>query len=100
MRRPKFFLMLTLATLLLVLSGMVPRSVIQVSTQDTNAYELVFTIPVGEDGIHYEGEGVPEMLTWGPTAFTVAPDGSFWIADTVGNRLLHYSSKGEFLSAI
>ena len=100
MRRPKFFLMLALATLLLVLSGMVPRSVIQVSTQDTNAYELVFTIPVGEDGIHYEGEGVPEMLTWGPTAFTVAPDGSFWIADTIGNRLLHYSSKGEFLSAI
>lgn len=60
-----------------------------VSAQDGNTHEIVFTIPVGKEGVQYEGENVPEMLTWGPAAFTVAPDGSFWIADTVGNRLLH-----------
>lgn len=62
--------------------------------------EIVFTIPVGENGIYYEGVGVPEMLTWGPAAFTVSPDGSFWIADTVGNRLLHFDSHGGLLEKI
>jgi hypothetical protein len=69
------------------------------SYADANTHETVFIIPVGKDGVQYEGER-PEMLTWGPTAFAIAPDGSFWIADTVGNRLLHYSPKGEALNAI
>lgn len=30
----------------------------------------------------------------------IAPDGSFWIADTVGNRLLRYSSSGSALQVI
>lgn len=72
----------------------------QAYAQDGNGYEIVFTIPVGEDGIHYEGVGMPEMLTWGPAAFTVAPDGSFWIADTVEARLLHYSPSGDLLGKI
>src|SRR3990172_1765211 len=72
----------------------------QAYAQDGNGYEVVFTILVGEDGIHYEGAGIPEMLTWGPAAFTVAPDGSFWIADTVGGRLLHYSPAGYPLGKI
>lgn len=63
-------------------------------------YDVVFTVPVGENGIHYEGVDVPEMLTWGPAAFTVGPDASFWIADTVGNRLLHYSPHGSLLEKI
>ena len=53
---------------------------------------VVCSIPVGDPGIHYEGVGVPEMLAWGPSAFTVAPDGSFWIADAAANRILHYDS--------
>ena len=69
------------------------------SYADVNTHETVFIIPGGKDGVQYEGER-PEMLTWGPTAFAIAPDGSFWIADTVGNRLLHYSPKGEALNAI
>ena len=66
---------------------------------DVSTHEIVFIIPVGKDGVQYEGER-PDMLTWGPTAFAIAPDGSFWIADTVGNRLLHYSAKGKALNTI
>jgi hypothetical protein len=69
------------------------------SYPDANTPEIVFIIPVGQDGVKYDGER-PEMLTWGPTAFAIAPDGSFWIADTVGNRLLHYSPQGEALNTI
>lgn len=72
----------------------------QAYAQNGNGYEVVFTVPIGEEGIHYEGVGVPEMLTWGPAAFTVAPDGNFWIADTVGSRLLHYDPAGNLLGKI
>ncbi|GAB1360570.1 hypothetical protein MASR1M31_23880 [Porphyromonadaceae bacterium] len=62
--------------------------------------EILFTIPVGEDGIHYAGEDNPDVMRWGPTAMAVAPDGSFWIADTADNRLIHFSPKGELLEKI
>jgi len=77
-----------------------PKAPAPAGAQEGNANEIIFTIPIGKEGVQYEGENVPEMLTWGPAAFTVAPDGSFWIADTVGNRLLHYSSKGNLLHII
>ncbi len=63
--------------------------------------DLVFTVPAGtDDGIHYEDQGVAEALTWGPADLTAAPDGSFWIADTVTARLLQFSGKGELLAKI
>ncbi|PIU90282.1 MAG: hypothetical protein COS63_03600, partial [Anaerolineae bacterium CG06_land_8_20_14_3_00_57_67] len=101
MNKIKFFAILLLISLALGfrdtgLSGLQ----FQAYAQSGNAHEVVFTVPVGENGIHYEGVDIPEMLTWGPAAFTVAPDGSFWIADTVGGRLLHYSPAGNLLGKI
>ena len=58
----------------------------------------LFTIPVGEDGVHYK-KGETD-IAWGPSAFSVAQDGSFWIADTIGNFLLHYDNTGNMLSKI
>jgi hypothetical protein len=63
-------------------------------------YEKVFDVPVEEHGITYMGIDVPEMEPTGPAAFVVASDGSFYIADTVGGRVLHYSPKGDRLSII
>ncbi len=62
--------------------------------------ELMFTIPIGEDGMHYDGEDNPDVMRWGPTAMTIAPDGSFWIADAPGNQLIHLNVKGELLEKI
>ncbi len=89
-----------LALVLGFLSTVLSNTAAPVRAQDGNTHEIVFTIPVGKEGVQYEGGNVPEMLTWGPKAFTVAPDGSFWIADTVGNRLLHYNPKGDLLDVI
>ena len=58
--------------------------------------EVVFSIPLGDQGIHYEGQDNPNMLTWGPTALVVAPDGTFWIADAADDHLLRYSPKRNF----
>jgi hypothetical protein len=67
------------------------------------------------DGIHhalvfairntgrYSGEdGGPKWLGWGAGNFSLAPDGSFWIADTPADpdRLLYYSPQGELLGLI
>ena len=62
--------------------------------------EIIFSLPVGDRGINYSGNGDPEILPGGPEALTIAPDGTFWIADTADNHLLHYSTKGELLCKI
>jgi hypothetical protein len=35
-----------------------------------------------------------------PTALSVAPDGSFWIADTYKRRIAHFAPDGSFIEAI
>ena len=55
---------------------------------------VVFTLPVGTDGVQYGAERT------GPMALAVAPDGTFWIADTQGGRLLHYDPDGTLLNRI
>jgi sugar lactone lactonase YvrE len=77
-----------------------PTPMISVKGEPGPLYEVVFSVLVGGEGVHYEGLDVPETLPWGPAAFTVAPDGTFWIADSVKNRLLHYNQEGEDLGAI
>ena len=62
--------------------------------------ELVFTIPLGKDGIHYAGEDHPDVFKWGPSAFTIAPNGTLWIADTPDDSLLQFSQKGELIAKI
>jgi len=63
-------------------------------------HEVVFSIPIGDKGIHYAGNGNTDMLIWGPPTLTVAPDGTFWIADTPDNQLLHFNSQGILLDKI
>jgi len=63
--------------------------------------QIVCTIPVGgETGIHYGNVDIPESLPYGPSSFTVTPDGDFVIADTIKKRLLLYNYEGEFKGII
>ncbi|HAF47916.1 MAG TPA: hypothetical protein DCL08_01590 [Anaerolineaceae bacterium] len=92
-----------LVLLLSVLFGLSAGGHLHTSAQSNNGGEVLFTIPMGEKGenrIQYEGVGVVDALTWGPSSFTVADDGSFWIANTVGNSLLHYDVGGTLLGII
>lgn len=62
-------------------------------------WNILFSIPVGPDGVTYEG-GFEDWMLTGPQALTVASDGSVWIADTNGRRLLHFAEDGAFLGEI
>lgn len=62
--------------------------------------ELLFSIPIGEHGLQYQGVGVDEMQITGPNAIAVLPDGSLVLADLLGNRLLTFSPQGELLSTL
>jgi hypothetical protein len=64
--------------------------------------EIVFTIVNEEPFSGREGDPKPDWLAWGAQAFTVAPDGSFWIADSAADppRLLHYSPNGALLKKV
>jgi hypothetical protein len=73
---------------------------LQSSDDSALTNDTIFTIPIGDNGIHYADEDGPELLRWGPTAIAIAPDGSFWIADAPDDRLLHFSKKGELIDKI
>jgi len=59
----------------------------------------VCSIPRISQGVAYKG-GSAESLAWGPAALAVAPDGSFWVADPAGNRVLQYSPACKLLRRI
>jgi hypothetical protein len=60
----------------------------------------VFSVPVGEQGVHYHGIDIEEMETTGPQAIAVITDGTIAIVDTVGGQLLRYSPSGSKLASI
>lgn len=68
-----------------------------VHTEPGPLYQTIFSIPIGQDGIQYRGLDVPDMEITGPNNLAVLPDGTFVIADLIGNRLLWYSPVGELL---
>jgi hypothetical protein len=55
-------------------------------------HPVLFSIPVGEDGITYCCRP-----RYGPEAIDVAPDGTFWIGDSAGHSVLRYSRDGRLL---
>jgi hypothetical protein len=61
--------------------------------------QVIFTILNPEPWSGREGDPRPDWLGWGAETFAVAPDGTFWIADSAASphRLLHYSAQGELL---
>ena len=67
-----------------------------------DGHEVLLSIPVGPEGLEYQyGSNPPDdALNSGPNAISVAPDGTFWIADSVRQRLAHYSQTGEKLNEI
>lgn len=78
----------------------VPTLVVPVSDQAGPTYDLLFSIPIGEAGVRYQGVGIEEMEITGPNALAALPDGRFIIADPLDNRLLYYKPDGDFEKAI
>jgi hypothetical protein len=62
--------------------------------------EILFTVPVGDDGIGYADIDREEMLGWGPSSFTIAAEGNVWIVDQVHNRLLAFTLEGAPVATI
>jgi hypothetical protein len=67
-----------------------------------DADQVLFTIQNAESWSGKEGDSRPDWKGWGAETFSVAPDSTFWIADTAvfPNRLLHYNPQGELLDDI
>jgi hypothetical protein len=60
--------------------------------------QIIFTIPNPEVFSGREGEPRPNWLGWGAETFSIAPDGSVWIADTAvdPDRLIHLNFQARF----
>lgn len=63
-------------------------------------YDVLFRIPKGPEGVTYRGEGMTEVQIVGPAALAVSPDGSFWVLDTLAQRVLRYNPAGERLAIL
>ena len=69
-------------------------------------YEVLFSVPAAEGDdiegatVGYEGLGIPDLEPVGPTALAVAPDGTVWLADLVGIRLLGFTPEGELTAEV
>jgi hypothetical protein len=59
-------------------------------------WESVTFIPFGHQPEELGYKAFPEAPASQPSAFAVAPDGSFWIDDRWKRRVVHYSPSGEF----
>jgi hypothetical protein len=53
-------------------------------------YEAVLSIPVGNDGVAYRDPGLDDFLPTGPTAMTIGVDGTIYLADPIGGRILGF----------
>jgi hypothetical protein len=53
---------------------------------------VVTTIKIGPDTIEYFAKGNPQPgeEDWGPSALSVAPDGTYWLTDSVAGRIVHF----------
>ena len=84
---------------LVVLSGCADSSTIttlpEIHSGTGALYETVFDLPVGDEGVHYRGVGQTEMEGTGPSGFMVDTNGDFYIADLIGNRILHTDATGK-----
>lgn len=71
------------------------------SYQDLDT-KIVFTIVNEEQFSGREGDPKPDWLAWGAQSLSIAPDGTFWIADSAAEppRLLHYSPDGGLLREV
>jgi hypothetical protein len=61
---------------------------------------VVFTIPMGPSGVVYENVDVEEVEPWGPSAFTIGPDGTYFSADAVNNKILRFRPNGNQMPSI
>lgn len=62
-------------------------------------YTVKATLSEGPSTVEYSPM-VTETLKWGPTALAVAPDGSYWISDSVGDDLVHIDAAGKMAGSI
>jgi hypothetical protein len=73
----------------------VSTPIVIVNDNSGPVYNLVFSVPVGENGVRYQGVGIEESEITGPNALAILPDGRIIISDLLNNRLLYYKPDGK-----
>jgi len=88
------------------IDGIVPVSINDLAGQTNNEFGSRFnrlwiqrTDTDDSFGIHFSGEA-PEVINWGPKNFTVDLDGTFWIADTVVEHIIHADRQGSIIGVL
>lgn len=63
-------------------------------------FEVLFEVPVGNEGIGYANVDEVEIESYGPSSLAITPAGDVWIADVVNERLHRFGRDGTLLTSI
>jgi hypothetical protein len=106
MRKQIIFLLVCVGVLVVLTAGFYSAAKSNHPGQPTttvvqaSAGNVVFSIPIGGEGIRYANTDAEESEPWGPSALRLGPDGSFVVVDSVGNRILRFDRQGNRLQTI
>jgi hypothetical protein len=106
MRKQIIFLLACFVALLVLIGGVYSSAKSNHANHPTSTFiqaspsTVVFSIPVGPEGISYANTDTEETEPWGPSALRLGPDGSFLVVDTVSNRILRFDRQGNRLQTI
>ena len=106
MRKQLIFLLMCVGMLVVLNAGMYPSAKSNHHSQPTSTFiqtspsNVVFSIPVGSEGISYANTDSEEVEPWGPSSLRLGSDGSFVIVDSVSNRILRFDRQGNRLQTI
>jgi hypothetical protein len=106
MRKQIIFLLVCVGVLVVVKAGIYSSAKSSGFSEPTSTViqasprNVVFSIPVGGEGISYANTDSEESEPWGPSSLRLGPDGSFVIVDAVGNRILRFDRQGNRLQTI
>jgi cell wall-associated NlpC family hydrolase len=60
----------------------------------------IATLPLGLNGVGYEGINEAEVEPWGPSGLRVDNDGTLWLIDAAARRVIHFDRSGALLDVI
>jgi hypothetical protein len=106
MRKQIIFLLVCVVAVMVLKAGIYSSAKSSRASQPTSTViqaaprNVVFSIPVGGDGISYANTDSEESEPWGPSSLRLGPDGSFVVVDAVGSRILRLDRQGNRLQTI
>jgi hypothetical protein len=80
---------------LVVAVGLQPGPIFASQTLQQSPYDIVASVPVGDEGLQYSSAPSKDVLVWGPSSLVVDDQGQFWIGTAVSKQIVRLGLDGQ-----